>query len=252
MAPNERRFNAVDGVPLMYWRWTNGAAGAAPRQLSFASTHRFYEQLVHWARDLRTLAERHGGLRGMNRIVTAGTYVNKPGQHGLGQAIDIDEVRWSNGTISPYRRDHASPDRRTRRRYLALDAVCRRHFRWVLDGAYNTAHGDHLHVDFGGGAVRLGTSSRSDTVFVQMACNAHMDSGLAVDGIWGTKTQAAFDESRRRLSVGGDPYRVTAHWQAWLGEVARCGFADRPFGPAPKAKVNLVEQLLEDLIEGLN
>src|SRR5687767_14307124 len=99
MGATERRFNAVDGRPLYYWRWTDGTAGRRVERRTFASTNAFYDRLVAWVRDLRVTADRHGGIRGMDRIVTAGAYVNKPGQHGLGQAIDIDQVRWKNLAI---------------------------------------------------------------------------------------------------------------------------------------------------------
>lgn len=253
MVATERRFDALDGTPVLYWRWTDGTAGQHPERRTFASTNQFHDRLVGWVRDLRTLAEAHGGLRSMQRIVSAGAYVNKPGQHGLGQAIDIDEVRWANGAITPYRREHLSRDRAVARRYLALDAVCRRHFRWVLDGGYNAAHADHLHLDFGGGAPRCDKASRSDTAFVQMACNAHMGSGLRVDGVWAERTQAAFAESRRRLQVGGDPHRVTADWRAWLGRVAACGFADTGFVPPPPdpSPANPIRDLLDALLRPL-
>ncbi len=231
MAPTEKRFNAIDGTPLCYWRFTDGTAGQRVEQRTFASTNAFYDRLVGWVGDLRSLAQAHGGFRSMDRIVTAGTYVNKPGQHGLGQAIDIDQVRWSNGAITPYRREHSSSSLIVRRRYLALDAVCRRHFRFVLDGGFNAAHADHLHLDFGGGAIRCDKGSRSDTAFVQMACNAGMGSGLTVDGAWGARTQSAFTEGSRRLGVGGNPHTVTRDWQAWLGRAAACGFAGSEFRP---------------------
>lgn len=231
MGATERRFDTIDGTPIHYWRWTDGTAGRRAEQRTFASTHKFHARLVAWVRDLRSLAAVHGGLHGMQRIISAGAYVNKPGQHGLGQAFDLDEVQWSNGAISPYRRDHASRDRAVVRRYVALDAVCRRHFRWVLDGGYNAAHGDHLHLDFGGGAPRCDPKSTSDTAFVQMACNAHMDARLRVDRIWGRATEAAFNESVRRLAVPGDPRTDAGGWQTWLGRAAACGFANTGFVP---------------------
>lgn len=248
MAATERRFNALDGTPVHYWRWTDGTAGTRSEQRTFASTSQFHERLVAWVRELRAVAETHGGLRGMRRIVSAGAYVNKPGQHGLGQAFDLDEVAWSNGTISPYRRHHASPDRAVVRRYLALDAVCRRHFRWVLDAGYNAAHGDHLHLDFGGGTPRLDRGSRSDTAFVQMSCNAHLGARLRVDGVWGPATQRAFEESVRRLAVTGDPLRDAAQWRTWLVRAAACGFANTDFVPPPAPPADPVGDLLRDLL----
>ncbi len=249
MAPTDRHFNQLDGVPLHYWRWTDGTAGRRTAQRTFSSSAPFHDRLLGWVRDLKAMAQHHGGLTGMNRIVSAGAYVNKPGQHGLGQAFDLDQVRWSNATITPYYREHSARDLLVRRRYLALDAVSRRHFRYVLDGGFNSAHADHLHFDFGGGQIRCSTSSRSDTVFVQMCCNAFMGSGLAVDGAWGSRTQAAFDESRRRLGAGGDPHRVTRDWQRWLGRAAACGFGNRTFQapPPPPPPSDPIGDLLESL-----
>ena len=82
--------------------------------------------------------------------------------------------------------------------------MCRRHFHWVLDGGYNADHADHLHMDLGGGAIRCDRTSRSDTAFVQQVLNAHQDARLRRRGV-GPATQAAFEESRRRLGVAGDP-----------------------------------------------
>jgi hypothetical protein len=247
----EARFNHLDGVPLHFWRWRDGTAGQRTEHQTFASTVAFHQRLVVWRRDLADLAQRFGGLTGMDRIVTAGTFVDKPGQHGLGQAFDLDQVRWANGTITPYWREHASPHGRPVRRYLALDAVCRRHFRWVLDGRYNAAHEDHLHLDFGGGPVGLDRTSRSETVFVQQVLNQHQGAGLAYDGQWGGRTQAAFDESCRRLRIKGSPLTSADAWREWLFRVASCGFADRSFDAPPTERTDPLAKLLRDLDRAL-
>ncbi len=252
MAPTDRRFNQLDGVPLHYWRWTDGTAGQRTAQRTFMASAAFHDRLIGWVRDLKSLAQRHGGLTEMNRIISAGAYVNKPGQHGRGQAFDLDQVRWSNGAVTPYHQEHRSSDLRVRRRYLALDAVCRRHFRYVLDGGFNTAHADHLHFDFGGGQIRCDKASKSDTVFVQMICNAGLGSGLAIDGVWGARTQSAFAEASSRLGVGGDPHQVTRDWQLWLGRAAAASFANRAFQPPPPPPPSdPIGDLLDDVLEDL-
>lgn len=245
----ERRFRDLDGVPLLYWRFTDGTAGRRVEQRTFASTGPFHDRLLAWVRDLRDLAFRYGGLARMERIVTAGLFVAKPGQHGLGQAMDLDQVVWSNGAITPYHREHESADGTVVRRYLALDAVCRRHFRYVLDGRYNAAHADHLHMDFAGGQLRCHRDSRSDTVFVQQVLNAFQGAGLAVDGAWGPQTDRAFAESRRRLGVPGDPTRDPLQWRQWLLAVAACGFADRAFANPPLLFPDPLGQLLQPVIQ---
>jgi hypothetical protein len=246
----ERRFNAIDGTPLCYWRWQDGTAGRRVERLTFASSRAFHDRLVRWVRDLRTIAATYGGLHGMDRIVTAGVFVDKPGEHGLGNAFDLDQVRWANGAITPYAREHASPDLRTRRRYLALDAVCRRHFHWVLDGGYNADHGDHLHMDLGGGTIRCDKESKSDPAFVQQVLNAHQGARLAVDGAWGPATERAFAESCRRLGVTGDPGVQTDAWRHWLLRSAACGFANVPFTAPPAQITDPLAGILDPLVPG--
>jgi hypothetical protein len=244
----EARFTHLDGVPLGYWRWKDGTAGRRVELQAFYATHDFHRRLVTWTRDLKDISARYGGLVGMNRMVTAGTYVNKPLEHGKGKAFDLDQVRWANGAVTPYAREHASADLRTRRRYLAVDAVCRRHFHWVLDGGFNAAHADHLHLDTAGGALVCDRTAISDTAFVQQVVNAFQGGRLVVDGVWGTTTQRAFDESRRRLGVDGNPYTTPAVWQRWLLRVAACGFAGVAFAQAPVDQPDPLGDLIDPIL----
>ncbi|MGM1064467.1 extensin family protein [Saccharothrix sp. Mg75] len=216
-------FQNIDGTPVYYWRSSRGNTTARNWQV----TQGFYDSLVLWIRDLRSLSSAYGSI---TYLVSAGFYVNKPGEHGTGTAMDLDHVRWSGGqTISPLDRHHASSTVATRRRYLAVDAVCRRRFRFVLDGWYNAAHEDHIHSDFGGLPVRCVTGSESDTKFVQALCNNFMSSGLSVDGIWGPLTTSAFATAKSRLGVTGDPHTSSAAWQTFLSAAARKGFANQAF-----------------------
>lgn len=247
----ERRYDHLDGVPLGYWRWKDGTAGRRVERRTFASTAVLHDRLVRFVKDLRDQSARYGGLVSMNLIVTAGTFVAKPGQHGLGAAFDLDQVRWANGAITPYRREHASPDLRTRRRYLALDAIARRHFHWVLDGGFNADHGDHLHLDLAGGRLVCDTTALSDTAFVQQVCNAFQGSRLPVDRVWGPATQRAFAESCRRLAISGDPTRNVDAYRMWLLRVAACGFADQPFSAAPAVSDDPLAGLIDPILSGV-
>jgi hypothetical protein len=245
----EASFAELDGTPLCYWRFSDGTAGRRIEQRTFSSTAAFHDRLLAWVRDLRELAWRYGGLHDLQRIVTAGLFVAKPGQHGLGQAMDLDQVVWANGAITPYHREHLSTDRGVLRRYLALDAVCRRHFRWVLDGRYNADHADHLHMDFAGGQLVLQRDSRSETVFVQQVVNSFQGSGLAIDGAWADRTEAAFNESKARLAVHGDPMADPLAWRDWLLKVAACGFADTDFAAPPIILPDPLGALLEPVVQ---
>lgn len=219
-----RTFSRIDGTPVYYWRGNRGNTVLRNWQCTAA----FYDRLVVWIRDLRRLSS-DGGFGNVAFLVSAGFYVNKAGQHGAGTAMDLDLVRWGGGRqCSPLDGHHAA-GRTLRRRYLAVDAVCRRRFRFVLDGWYNAAHRDHIHADFGGLPTLCNRGSSSDTKFVQAMCNNFMGSGLAVDGIWGSRTQSAFNQAKNRLGITGDPHQTISAWRNMLARVARHGFRDQAF-----------------------
>lgn len=227
LAANEKAFNNIDGTPTMYIRDGTGVRKPA----TFYCTFGFYDTLVLWVRRLRSVSASQG-YPGLQFITSAGAYVNKAGQHGAGTAIDIDEIAWTDGRISRMigLDWQTSKPSELRKRYYAVDATLRAHFRWTLDRTYNSAHHDHIHSDFGGLPVILGKSSSSDVGFVQAVCNEFMNSGLAVDKIWGPLTQAAFDQSRSRLGVtSGNPHTTTSVYRTWLDAVARKGFANQAF-----------------------
>ena len=220
MGATEKSFSAIDGVPIYYDR--NGYLQA----YTFRCTFGFYDRLVSWKRRLAALS---GGYGGLSYFASAGTYVNKPGAHGLGRAIDIDQVVWAGAACRPINREYASGTLAVRRRYLAVDAVTRGTFRYVLDGWYDAAHQDHIHADDTALPTVCRTSSRSDTVFVQATCNNFTGTALAVDGVWGSRTEAAFDTATARLGVTGDPHSSSTAWITWTERAAARGFANQPF-----------------------
>ncbi|GAA4657218.1 hypothetical protein GCM10023347_04660 [Streptomyces chumphonensis] len=220
-----RTFSRIDGTPVYYWRGNRGNTVLR----DWRCTQGFYDRLVVWIRDLRDLSS-DGGFGGVKFLVSAGFYVNRSGQHGAGTAMDLDLVRWNGGRQSSMLDGHhAASDRTLRRRYLAVDATCRRRFRYVLDGWYNSAHRDHIHADFGGLPTLCQKGSSSDTRFVQAMCNNFMGSGLAVDGIWGPNTDNAFGQAKNRLGISGNPHADLNAWRNMLARVARHGFRDEAF-----------------------
>lgn len=221
-------FNNIDGTPTMYMRTGDGQR----YHTSFQATQGFYNALVQWIRDLRWISSDSAGYPDIEFVTSAGAYVNKPGQHGAGTAFDFDEVKWLDRWSRPINQDHASGEIQLRRRYLALDAVVRRHFRFSLDGWYDAAHRDHIHGDFGGLPTVCQTGSRSDTVFVQASMNNFMGSGMAVDGQWGPITDGAFQESIDILGVPGNPHTQVDAWRFWLTRCAHHGFNNVNFGQA--------------------
>lgn len=214
MPPTERAYPTIGGIPLRYLRTSPPLTRYYAR-----STSAFEKKLDSFSHDLARLAPASYG--GLVYFGTAGAYVNKPKFHGMGRAFDLDNVRWRNVSCTPLRGHHIHRYRIVRRRYIGVDAVARRWFKYVLDGWYNGAHRDHLHFDDGGGALVFNVSYRSDVVFVQAAANAMMNAGLVVDGIYGPKTNRAFRTMKNRLDI---PHRVStdvAAYRRFLARLAR-------------------------------
>lgn len=224
LGPAEKVFDNIDGTPTMYIRGGNGRQPA-----TFRCRNGFYDSLVDWVQRLRSLSS-GAGYPGLEFITSAGAYVDKPGQHGNGTAIDVDEIGWTDGRMCrPIGLDWDSSDGALRKRYYALDCTLRAHFRWSLDRTYNAAHHDHIHSDFGGMPQVLGKGSSSDTGFIQALCNEFMNSGLVIDQIWGPLTQGAYEDALSRLNISGNPLGSVSGYQELLDAAAAKGFANQPF-----------------------
>jgi len=221
MSATESAYRTIGGIPLRYVRVSPMLTTVHVR-----STDGFEHKLDHFSYNLATAAPPwYGGLRW---IATAGAYVNKPGYHGLGRAFDLDVVRWRNAACRPIRGHHRSQHLSQRRRYIGVDALARRWFKYVLDAWYNPAHRDHMHLDDGGGALVFNTGYRSDTVFIQRAANLMINAGLVIDGIYGPLTDAAFHKMKNRVDV---PHRVASSprvYRRFLWRLATHALRNRP------------------------
>lgn len=214
-------FSTIRTKPVYYGLETSGTR-------TWRATADFRNRVGTWMDTLEAWSGQAGHGR-VSSIGTAGFYVDKPGQHGAGTAMDLSIVRWGGGrTSNMFNGDHASSNRTRRRRYFAVEATLRSHFRYVLDGNYDAAHRNHFHADIGAlPNRRLLQGSRSDTVFVQAVCNAFLGSGIAVDGAWGSATQREVDTLKRRLGVVGDLTSDRAVVNQLLRGIALHGFRDQ-------------------------
>jgi hypothetical protein len=221
MPATERVYRTIGGVQLRYVRISPVVAPYYAR-----STSEFEDKLDRFSYNLAFAPPAwYGRLRW---IGTAGAYVNKPGYHGLGRAFDLDIVQWRHAACRPLRGHHAGSRLAHRRRYIAVDALARRWFKYVLDAWYNAAHRDHLHLDDGGGALVFNPGYRSDTVFIQRAANVMIGANLAIDGIYGPRTDAAFHRMKRRADV---PHRVSSSprvYRRFLWRLAIQALRNRP------------------------
>jgi len=221
MSPTEKTFTHIDGVPVYYDR------GGSRRLGTFRSTDSFYRKLVTWKREIEEYS-REAGYGSLVHFVSAGAHVSKPGKHGEGEAFDLDEIRWSSGrTCRPIAGDHASSRTSRRKRYLAIDAITRRHFRYTLDGWFDAAHRDHIHFDTST-TVRFAKGTSSDVKFMQAVCNNFAGTRLSIDGGWGPKTQAGFDRLMATAPLRGlNPTRSSADYRRFGEIVAHYGLRDR-------------------------
>jgi hypothetical protein len=124
-------------------------------------------------------------------VTTAGGYVNKPGSHGRGEAIDIDAAWWIMDDFDRPQPLITKNHEGDIMRYLGTDAVLRMHFGGVLGYYSNRAHADHWHIDARPvGFTRYKNSSCLG--FVQAACkHVHKVDPGPIDKRWGPRTRAA-------------------------------------------------------------
>ncbi|MFH1464427.1 MAG: N-acetylmuramoyl-L-alanine amidase [Pseudomonadota bacterium] len=138
-------------------------------------------------------------------VLTGGLYVNKPGKHGEGLAIDVDGLWWSDSNVFLANNAPTSWDQ-----YLRIEASLRRHFGTVLNYDYNSDHHDHWHCDLGGATTWRHV--RSQNLFVQRALNVIWGENLDVDGDFG-------DLSRAALGRAGYDFSTNAGWDRFLDNI---------------------------------
>lgn len=217
-----KTFDAIDRTPIKY-----GWPGNYSR-INVRAERTFYQLLVDWIQPLRYFSDAFGGngMDDLRWIGHVGAYYCKEGCHGRGRAIDLNRIQWNGVAVNMYGGDHNSSDRKVRRRYLAVDASCRRFFKYTLDGWYNADHRNHIHADNHTAPI-LSRSSVSDTGFVQAVCNNFSGAGLNVDGSWGSATQNAWQDLNDAWGYNGcDPFANEVSYAEWCNFVMAHGFAD--------------------------
>jgi hypothetical protein len=241
---NPNRFSKIDEIPFVY--------GGDPDRATaneWVVDQPFKNRLNDWLGDLKNFSSDWGSRPPLQRIGTLGMYVQKPGCHGVGQAMDLAWVQWGLGKnatyCKPYTGQHEAKTQTLRRLYLAVDAVTRMTFKYTLDGWYDASHTNHIHMDMHTDPVLKknlpgdsDSSGYADTVFVQAVCNRFNGASLTISGVWNDATRDAWRAINRKWGYNDDdnlygtchPSSDPLHWRAWLALVARHGFADKPAG----------------------
>ena len=200
-------FERLAGVPVLYDRLKDEHYGKTGIPYKFHCTTATQTALETLFQDLfaRTVPK----FGPVSAILSAGAWVNKPGQHGEGKAFDLDAILWQRVQFV------ALEQRQKKTLYLAVQALCNRHFGVVLGYNYNVDHHDHLHVDIGRPVAFR--EAKSVTEFLQEALNTLYNQTLTVDGEYGHLTEQALQDTLAVLGIANVDTIET--WRRFLDAV---------------------------------
>ena len=194
--------STIGGYPIKY----EGSGGCTVSNTNAYAFHdTFVGKLDKWMGNVDHFAGIYGGLSPswIGHMGTYRAFSGNPSWHYRARAWDISSITWTNGTtLDMCNGAHASSSLTTRRRYLAVEALLRRHFRTVLNGYYNADHENHFHVDNGCQVEPLRKTLRSHTLFIQLVANNFMSRSINVDGTWGTTVEAAYQDMKDVMGLG--------------------------------------------------
>jgi hypothetical protein len=190
----------------------------------------FHTMCDSWTSYYNTMSLRH--FSSTARIAwfgTAGVYVNKPGNHGTGNAFDLTAVYFSNGgyidCLYSYQGVVAH-----RRWYIGLAWTARRFFPELGIVGSDASHANHVHLGRfkNGSSSVLLTRGPWDTWLVQRTCQVLMQVNIAIDGQWGTQTENFYRTLMSRLGLGGyNPFGNVTHLRTMADRIVAAGLAGR-------------------------
>lgn len=189
---------------LAYDRLTTlGVIEPAPNRdtRTFRGTQALQDALDLWAGFVPTVMDPPA------YVLTGGLTVNKPGEHGAGNAIDVDGFWWSD--TNTFLANDAPTDWY---RYLTYEATLRKAFGTVLNWDYNANHHDHWHCDLGHSTAWRAAESQAK--FVQRALREIWRFDLAVTGTWDADSRAA-------LAEAGYDFDAAGGWDRFLDDMIR-------------------------------
>jgi hypothetical protein len=195
MSRPNNSFTTLAGVPVHYDRLRNQDYGTRGIPHRFYVTPEFESKLDECFGHLWEVCP-----YGRAAVITsAGTYVAKPGFHGLGRALDLDGLFWPNKTFVTL---YDGFQGRNLNLYIGIESVIRMHFGQVLNFSYNAAHRDHFHIDDVEPGFRQG--ARSSVLFLQNALNYTLGHAVRRTGSYDNETQSALALALRSLDIDGD------------------------------------------------
>ncbi len=210
----------IYGIPLHYARTSTHPYGTRGLQRNFWMEKDFHETLEACFEEVFTACP----LGKPEVITSAGAFVNKPGTHGKGAAIDFDGAFWSDYTMM------TTSYPVNVELYLGIESFLRRHFGIVLNYRYNAAHEDHWHID-NSVSTNFSKNSRSKVLYLQMTLRHIYRLDVIVDGLFGPQTEGAYKLVARRLGLRTGFSKAV--WMKYLQLTGQVAFAlfDRPKSP---------------------
>jgi hypothetical protein len=165
-----------------------------------------------------------------------GVYVNKPGMHGKGRAIDIARIytqvngkrtqvfdsrydiwgKWSEGSAKSSKR----------KKYWATVASLNMYFTYVLHYLQNAEHHNHVHADnqvSGNGWGVFSTGHRSQVLSTQACLRYIWGYSTSLDGDYGPQTKAHAHDVLTKAKYGGYITTSKDHWRKFNQLAARWG-----------------------------
>jgi hypothetical protein len=217
--------------------FTGEGLGVHPNPTSFTMHEETHAKAGLVVRDLKTLGKDYspdGQPWAYDWTGVAGAKVCKPGYHRYGAAIDFTKFQWGRGQYMDTAVHGKSGNLTLRRRYLAVIAICRKHFGTVLHCHHDPdgSHWNHIHVDRGRQSVAANWDYPTDTTIIQWAARdlAGMTT-IRVDGDFGPQTTEAYKLLRERFATEDvDPTDSGASFRVWLDLIGRHGMADKEAG----------------------
>lgn len=248
MAPRpSNSFRQLAGVEVLYDR-LDSHYGVTGIPYDFHCTEATESALDAMFADLFERTVPHFGAA--QRILSAGAWVEKPGQHGLGKAFDLDAIHWERLRFIALEQPIQTHI------YLAVQAICHKHFGVVLSYDFNADHHDHLHVDSSQSVAFRPV--RSTTTFVQRVARHMFGHAVHVDGEYGKLTEAALKDVLARLGIAD--IGTQARWKAFLHVVSDLAIsrvtarlqADSPGAMPAAALTGPVTETVDDLADDMS
>jgi len=206
------------GVDLMYDRMTE--LGVPYPGVKFRCSPEFHKVLVRIGDYLMEI----GLIDDSITVLTAGCYVDKPGQHGKGNACDFDGFLTGDDEVVLYKAgvNHEVEGYRirsmSRRLARRIECAIGLYAGVVLTEYYDSRHKGHIHFDISRFIDWRG--SKSQILAVQASLKEFHNSEVAIDGIMGKQTRDNFTEF---MGLEDGAQITKARWRTFLHKIARGG-----------------------------